>query len=136
MRILVIGGGGREHALAWKLAQSPQVERIYCAPGNGGTAALGENVPLAVTDVAGLLAFAQAHEIGLTVVGPDDALAAGVVGHFQAAGRRVFGPSRAGAQASGQFQPSADALGFCAQRSFPLVIKADGLALGKGVIIA
>ncbi len=156
MKILIIGGGGREHALAWKLAQSPRVERIYCAPGNGGTAALGENVDLKATDATGLLAFARAHEIGLTVVGPDDALAAGVVDRFQAAGLRIFGPTRAAARlewskifckdflqrhgiptaASGQFERSAEALRFCERRKLPLVIKADGLALGKGVIIA
>jgi phosphoribosylamine--glycine ligase len=156
MKILIVGGGGREHALAWKLAQSPDVRRIYCAPGNAGTAALGENVPLAATDAGGLLAFAQAHAIDLTVVGPDDALAAGLVDIFQAAGRPVFGPTRAAAQlewskifckaflqrhgiptaAAGQFERSADAVRFCAQSRYPLVIKADGLALGKGVIIA
>jgi phosphoribosylamine--glycine ligase len=156
MDVLVIGGGGREHALAWKLAQSPRVGRIYCAPGNGGTAAIGENVPLAATDVAGLLSFATAHEIGLTVVGPDDSLAAGVVDSLQKAGLRIFGPTRAAAQlewskifckdflqrngiptaAAGKFGNRADALRFCEENRFPLVIKADGLALGKGVIIA
>jgi phosphoribosylamine--glycine ligase len=156
MKILIVGGGGREHALAWKLAQSPDVKRIYCAPGNAGTAALGENVPLPATDAGGLLAFAQAHGIDLTVVGPDDALAAGLVDTFQAAGRPVFGPTRAAARlewskifckaflqrhgiptaAAGNFEHSADALAFCARSRFPLVIKADGLALGKGVIIA
>jgi phosphoribosylamine--glycine ligase len=155
MKILIVGGGGREHALAWKLVQSPDVTRIYCAPGNAGTAALGENVPLAATDVGGLLAFAQAHAIDLTVVGPDDALAAGLVDAFQAVGRPVFGPTRAAAQlewskifckaflqrhgiptaAAGHFERSAVALRFCAQSRYPLVIKADGLALGKGVII-
>ncbi len=156
MNILIIGSGGREHALAWKLSQSPSVERIYCAPGNGGTAELGENVPLAATEIGHLLAFARTHQVGLTVVGPDDALAAGIVDAFQAAGLRIFGPTRAAAQiewskifckeflqrygiptaAAGHFERSADALAFCARSSFPLVIKADGLALGKGVIIA
>ena len=96
MNLLIIGGGGREHALAWKLSQSPTVTKIYCAPGNAGTAQLGENVPLAITDTVGLLDVrARDHEIGLTVVGPDDALAAGIVDVFQAAGLRIFGPTRA-----------------------------------------
>ena len=156
MKVLIIGGGGREHALAWKLSLSPRVEKIYCAPGNAGTAQLGENVPLAITDGAGLLAFARTHAIDLTVVGPDDALAAGVVDRFQATGQRIFGPTQAAAKlewskvftkeflarhgiptaASGSFDSTADALRFCEGRSFPLVIKADGLAAGKGVVIA
>lgn len=156
MKLLVVGGGGREHALAWKLAQSPRVARLCCAPGNAGTAALGENVPLAITDGEGLLAFAQRRRIDLTVVGPDDALAAGIVDRFQAAGLRIFGPTRAAARlewskiftkdfltrhgiptaAAGRFKRSADARRFCAENPFPLVIKADGLATGKGVIIA
>ena len=156
MNVLIIGGGGREHALAWKLSHSPRVTKIFCAPGNAGTARLGENVPLAITDGAGLLAFAEAHDIGLTVVGPDDALAGGIVDRFQAAGRRIFGPTRAAARlewskiytkdflqrhgiptaASGSFEDSAAALAFCEGRKYPLVIKADGLATGKGVIVA
>lgn len=156
MKLLVIGGGGREHALAWKLSQSPRVTSICCAPGNAGTAALGENVPLAITDIDGLLAFAQCRKIDLTVVGPDDALAAGIVDRFQAAGLRIFGPSRAAARlewskiftkefllrhgiptaAAGRFERSADALRFCEENKLPLVIKADGLATGKGVFIA
>ncbi len=156
MNLLIIGGGGREHALAWKLSQSPKVSKIYCAPGNAGTAQLGENVPLAITDTAGLLAFAREYEIGLTVVGPDDALAAGVVDVFQAAGLRIFGPTRAAARlewskiftkefllrhgiptaAAGRFERSADAHRFCTGKTYPLVIKADGLATGKGVVIA
>ena len=156
MNVLIIGGGGREHALAWKLSRSPRVGKIFCAPGNAGTARLGENAPLAVTDGAGLLAFAKAHSVGLTVVGPDDALAGGIVDRFQAAGQRIFGPTRAAARlewskiftkeflqrhgiptaASGSFDDSAAALRFCEGRQYPLVIKADGLATGKGVIIA
>ena len=156
MNLLIIGGGGREHALAWKLAQSPRVRQIYCAPGNAGTAQLGENVPLAITDVEGQLRFAQAHLIDLTVVGPDDALAAGIVDRFQAAGLRIFGPTRDAAKlewskiftkeflgrhgiptaAAGRFDHSADAHAFCRGKTYPLVIKADGLATGKGVIIA
>ena len=156
MNLLIIGGGGREHALAWKLSQSPRVRKIYCAPGNAGTAMLGENVPLAITDVAGLLRFARACSIDLTVVGPDDALAAGIVDRFQAAGQRIFGPTRAAAKlewskiftkeflgrhgiptaTAGRFEHSADAHAFCRGKAYPLVIKADGLATGKGVIIA
>ncbi len=156
MRLLIIGGGGREHALAWKLSLSPEVTRIYCAPGNAGTALLGENVPLAITDVEALLAFAVENHVDLTVVGPDDALAAGIVDRFQAAGRRIFGPTRAGARlewskiftkdfllrhgiptaTAGRFGRSAEAHRFCTARAYPLVIKADGLATGKGVIIA
>lgn len=152
MRLLIIGGGGREHALAWKLSLSPGIAKIFCAPGNAGTARLGENVPLKITDGAGLLAFAQKNAIDLTVVGPDDALAAGVVDRFQAAGLRIFGPTREGAKlewskiftkdflrrhgiptaTAGHFEHSADALRFCADRPYPLVIKADGLATGKG----
>lgn len=156
MKLLIIGGGGREHALAWKLAQSPRVTSICCAPGNAGTALLGENVPLAITDGDGLLALARQRGIDLTVVGPDDALAAGIVDRFQAAGQRIFGPTRAAARlewskiftkefllrhgiptaAAGRFERSADARRFCEANAFPLVIKADGLATGKGVIIA
>ena len=156
MNVLIIGGGGREHALAWKLAQSPDVRKIYCAPGNAGTAQLGENVPLAITDVEGLLAFAAVKQVGLTVVGPDDALAAGLVDRFQKDGRRVFGPTRDAARlewskiftkefllrhgiptaAARRFERSADAHRFCEGRDFPLVVKADGLATGKGVIVA
>ena len=156
MNLLIVGGGGREHALAWKLARSPSVGTIYCAPGNAGTASLGENVPLAITDVEGLLAFAREKRVDLTVVGPDDALAAGIADRFQAEGRRVFGPTRAAARlewskiftkefllrhgvptaAAGRFERSAEAHAFCERRDYPLVIKADGLATGKGVIIA
>ncbi len=156
MNLLIIGGGGREHALAWKLSQSPTVTKIYCAPGNAGTAQLGENVPLAITDTTGLLNFARDHAIDLTVVGPDDALAAGIVDRFQAAGLRIFGPTREAARlewskiftkefllrhgiptaAAGRFERSADAHRFCTGKAYPLVVKADGLATGKGVIVA
>ncbi len=156
MKILVIGSGGREHALVWKLRQSPRVTALYCAPGNAGTGAIATNVPIPITDHDALVAFAQEEGIGLTVVGPDDALATGIVDRFQAANLRIFGPTQAGARfesskvyakefmrrhgiptaASGHFTDSAAALEFCRQGSYPLVIKADGLALGKGVIIA
>lgn len=156
MNLLIIGGGGREHALAWKLSRSPRVEKIYCAPGNAGTALLGENVPLAITDVDGLLQFVQEKSVALTVVGPDDALAAGLVDRFQAAGLRIFGPTREAAKlewskiftkefllrhgiptaTAGRFESSLEAHAFCRHKTYPLVIKADGLATGKGVIIA
>ncbi len=157
MNVLVLGSGGREHALAWKLARSPRVRKIFCAPGNAGTAALGENLPIPVTDHDALVAAARQHRIDLTVVGPDDALAAGIVDRFEASGLRVFGPSKAAAQlewskafakdfmqrhgiptaASRQFDEVGAALAHCrASSSWPLVIKADGLATGKGVIIA
>lgn len=156
MKILIIGGGGREHALAWKLRQSPSVETLFCAPGNAGTAQIGVNVPLPITDHHGLLAFAQRERIDLTVVGPDDALAAGVVDVFQSAGLRIFGPTQSAARfesskifakqfmqrhgiptaAFGHFSDSRSAGIFCRTIKGRIVIKADGLALGKGVVIA
>jgi len=154
MKILVIGSGGREHALCWKLRQSPRVTEIFCAPGNAGTELLGRNVPIA--DQARLAQFAQDEGIGLTVVGPDDALAAGIVDLFEGRGLRIFGPTKAGARFEsskafakrfmerhgiptarfGEFTESAEAHLFCQKMDYPVVIKADGLALGKGVIIA
>lgn len=156
MNILIVGSGGREHALAWKLAQSPRVGKIFCAPGNAGTALVGENVPLGVEDIPGLVEFAKARSIGLTVVGPDDALAAGMVDAFQAAGLRIFGPRAAAARLESSkifakdfmrrhgiptaearaFSDSDEAREWCLQAKYPLVVKADGLALGKGVVIA
>jgi phosphoribosylamine--glycine ligase len=156
MKILVIGSGGREHALVWKLKQSPRVSEIFCAPGNAGIGMLARNVPIAVTEQEALLKFAKQENIGLTVVGPDDALAAGIVDLFQANGLRIFGPTKAAAQfewskifakefmhrhgiptaASGHFTKSEDAHRFCQKMTYPVVIKADGLALGKGVVIA
>jgi len=156
MKILVLGSGGREHALCWKLRQSPRVTDIFCAPGNAGTESLGRNVPIPVTDIDALAAFAAGEGIGLTVVGPDDALAAGIVDTFQRRGLRVFGPSKEGARFEsskafakrfmerhgiptarfGEFTDSAEAHLFCQKMQYPVVIKADGLALGKGVIIA
>jgi len=155
-RVLVTGSGGREHALAWKLSQSPEVEKIYAAPGNAGTAQVGENVPIAAEDVEKLVEFAKANRIDFTVVGPDDALAAGVVDAFEAAGLKIFGPRAKAAQLESskafakefmrrhgiptadyrEFTDSAEALDFCRSAKYPLVVKADGLALGKGVIIA
>ncbi|MEM1081120.1 MAG: phosphoribosylamine--glycine ligase [Pseudomonadota bacterium] len=158
MKVLVVGSGGREHALAWKLVQSERVDRVYVAPGNGGTATEPgvENVPIAADDLDGLLAFAQQHAIGLTVIGPEAPLAMGAADRFQAAGLRCFGPSAAAAalESSKAFAkdfltrhriPTAewtvvetveDGLAFMAKRSYPLVLKADGLAAGKGVVIA
>src|SRR5262245_49844294 len=98
MKVLVIGKGGREHALVWKLAQSRRVERVFCAPGNAGTALDGVNVPIPATDLDRLVRFAAKEDIGLTVVGPEEPLAAGIVDVFQKAGRRIFGPSREAAE--------------------------------------
>ncbi len=156
MKVLVIGAGGREHALVWKLRQSPRVTEVFCAPGNAGTGAIATNVPIPVGDLEALAQFATAHGIGLTVVGPDDALAAGIVDRFQAAGLRIFGPTQEAARlesskvfakefmrrnglptaASGHFSDSAEAHRFCQKMRYPVVIKADGLALGKGVFVA
>jgi len=156
MKLLVIGSGGREHAIAWKLARSPRVQKVFVAPGNGGTATESglENVPL--EDLGELIAFARAQGVQLTVVGPEGPLAAGVVDAFREAGLRIFGPTRAAAQleASKDFAKSfmakhgiptaqhrsflsADlARAYIAQRGAPIVVKADGLAAGKGVVVA
>ena len=154
--ILIIGSGGREHALGWKLAQSKKVSKIYFAPGNAGTAQLGENVPISALDIPELVKFATTNKIDLTVVGPDDALALGVVNAFQKKKLLVFGPTQKAAQIeaskafSKQLMKDADvptakyeaftdakkAKAYLDQQTFPLVIKASGLALGKGVIIA
>lgn len=156
MKVLVIGGGGREHALVWKIAQSPLVSKIYCAPGNPGIGALAENVPLAVDDLDGLLALALAKKIDLTVVGPELPLSLGIVDLFEAHGLKVFGPYQNAAmiEASKAFSKDlmenygiptaayqvftevAPALAFVQKLGTPIVIKADGLAAGKGVIIA
>ena len=158
MKILMIGGGGREHALAWKLAQSEKVQKVLVAPGNAGTAGEPklENVDLSVTDLEGLLALAQEEQVGLTVVGPEAPLVEGVVDRFQAAGLSIFGPTQAAAQLEGSksftkdflarhhipsaayqtFTDVAPALAYLHERGAPIVIKADGLAAGKGVIVA
>ena len=156
MKILVIGGGGREHALAWKLARSPDAERIFCAPGNAGTAEIAENVSISTSDLETLVRFAKENRIDLTVVGPDDPLAAGIVDLFAAEKLRVFGPTKSAARIEASkifakelmrsqkiptaeartFSDSSEALHYCEQLEFPVVIKADGLALGKGVIVA
>jgi len=156
MKILVIGGGGREHALVWKIAQSQRVTKLFCAPGNAGIAELAECVPIAVTNLDQLAAFASEREIDLTIVGPEVPLCAGIVDVFQAKGLRVFGPNRRAAQLEGSkvFSksillkynvPTASAAIFDnadAARAHlrnieaPIVVKADGLAAGKGVIVA
>src|SRR4030042_1543461 len=101
MKILIVGSGGREHALAWKIAPSPRAEKVYCAPGNGGTRLVAENVPLAETDLAGLADFAEREKIGLTVVGPEGPLTMGIVDEFERGGVRVFGPSKKAAEIEG-----------------------------------
>lgn len=158
MNILIIGNGGREHALAWKASQSPLADKVFVAPGNAGTALepLLENVYIAATDIAGLLAFAKSHDIGLTIVGPEAPLVIGVVDAFRAAGLKIFGPTQEAAQLEGSKAftkdflarhniPSADyqnfteiepALAYLRSKGAPIVIKADGLAAGKGVIVA
>ena len=153
---MVVGSGGREHAIAWKLKQSLGVDRIFCAPGNAGTEEIGENVAIPVGDFTGLIRFAKENKIGLTVIGPDDPLAAGIVDLFQENGLRVFGPSISAARLESSkvfaknlmrenkiptargaaFTEPKAALAFVSESRFPIVIKADGLALGKGVIIA
>ncbi|NAT79862.1 phosphoribosylamine--glycine ligase [Dickeya dadantii] len=158
MNILIIGNGGREHALAWKAAQSPLADKVYVAPGNAGTAlepAL-ENVNIAATDIPALLDFARQNAIGLTIVGPEAPLVIGVVDAFRAAGLKIFGPTQAAAQLEGskaftkdflarQHIPTAEyqnfteiepALAYIRRKGAPIVIKADGLAAGKGVIVA
>ena len=156
MKILVVGGGGREHALVWKLAQSPLAEEIYCAPGNAGIADLAECVNIPAEDVDTLLEFALAEEIGLTVVGPEAPLAAGIVDKFTAAGLKIFGPSQAAALIEGSkalakeimekyniptaayasFTDLAAAEEYIRTQGAPIVVKADGLAAGKGVVVA
>jgi phosphoribosylamine---glycine ligase len=155
MKVLVIGKGGREHALVWKLAQSRRVQAVYCAPGNAGTAQDGVNVPIEATDIERLVRFAAKEDIGLTVVGPEDPLALGLVDEFHKAGLKVFGPSKEAAQLEAskvfakQLMRNADvptaefrvfdhpepARTYIQTREYPLVIKADGLAAGKGVIV-
>ena len=153
--ILVVGSGAREHALLWKLHQSPRVGRLYAAPGNGGTAALAENVPIGVMEFEKLAAFAKEKKIGLTIPGPDDAFVGGIVNIFQAHGLRVWGPTKEAAQIEGSkafakqlmreakiptaefsvFSDSTSALAHVRARGTPIVIKASGLALGKGVYV-
>ena len=156
MRILVIGSGGREHALTWKLRQSPHADRIFCAPGNAGTGEIAENVAIPVSDLQTLVRFAKENRVDLAVVGPDDPLAAGIVDLFATEKLRAFGPNKSAARIESSkifakelmrahkiptaeartFSRSSEAIRYCEQVKFPVVIKADGLALGKGVVIA
>ncbi len=156
LRILVVGSGGREHALVWKLKESPRTERIFCAPGNAGIAQQAECVSIPGSDLSGLADFAEREEIGLTVVGPEMPLAEGIVDAFQERGLRIFGPSRAAALLEtskiwckqtlskhniptgcfAAFDDVTDALTYAETQEPPLVVKADGLAAGKGVTVA
>ena len=158
MKVLVVGSGGREHALAWKLLQSPNIDRVFCIPGNGGTATMPncQNVSLSIDDFEGMLRFAQVQGVGFTIVGPELPLALGIVDYFQAAEALIFGPTKEGAQieaskawakqlmqeaniptaASAAFQNLEAAQAYVQQQGAPIVIKADGLASGKGVTVA
>ena len=156
MKVLVIGGGGREHALAWKLVQSPKVQTVYVAPGNGGTALDHRLHNVSLADFDALADFAQTEKIGLTVVGPEVPLAGGVVDVFRARGLRIFGPTQAAAQLESSkafakafmqrhgiptaayeaFTDIAAAHAYVDRQGAPIVIKADGLAAGKGVVVA
>ncbi len=157
MKVLVVGGGGREHAIIWKLAQSEKVDKIYAAPGNGGIAQLAECVPIGAMDLDGMVAFAKENQVDLTVVAPDDPLAAGMVDRLEAAGLRAFGPSAKAAQIESSkvyakklmqkyhiptaryevFDDPDKALDYIKEQgTYPAVIKAEGLALGKGVVLA
>ena len=156
MKVLVVGGGGREHAICWKLAQSPKVSELYCAPGNGGIAQVAQCVPIKATDVEGMVAWAKEHAMDFVMVAPDDPLALGMVDALEAAGIPAFGPRANAAilEASKAFSkelmkkyhiPTAQyetftdmeqALSYIRQQGAPIVVKADGLALGKGVVVA
>jgi phosphoribosylamine---glycine ligase len=156
MNILLLGSGGREHALAWKIAASPLTERLFCAPGNAGIAREAEIVPLDIADHAAVIAFCQAQKIGLVVVGPEGPLCAGIVDDLAAAGIKAFGPSKAAARLEGskgftmdlcrannipaagyeRFTVAAPAKAYVRAQGAPIVVKADGLAAGKGVVVA
>ena len=156
MKVLVVGGGGREHAICWKLAQSPRVTELYCAPGNGGIAQVAQCVPIKATDVDGMVKWAKSHAVDFVVVAPDDPLALGMVDALEAAGIPAFGPRANAAilEASKAFSkelmkkyhiPTAQyetftdmdaALAYVEEQGAPIVVKADGLALGKGVVVA
>jgi len=157
VKILIVGSGGREHALAWKIAQSPRAEKVYCAPGNGGTRLVAENIPLAETDIAGLADFAERERIGLTVVGPEVPLTMGLVDEFEKRRLAVFGPSKKAAEIeaskvfakefmerhripTGRFKVAdsfdqAKKILASGEFGYPVVVKADGLAAGKGVVV-
>ena len=156
MKVLIVGNGGREHALAWKMAQSPKVQQVYVAPGNGGTARDKSLIDVPITDVVQLREWAQQNQIALTVVGPEAPLAAGVVDEFRAHGLRIFGPTKAAAQLESSkafskafmkrhgiptafydtFTDATAAHAYVDKHGAPIVIKADGLAAGKGVVVA
>jgi len=158
MNVLIVGSGGREHALAWKAAQSPRVDKVFVAPGNAGTAAENkvENIPIGAEDIAALIHFAKEAQIGLTIIGPEAPLVAGVVDQFTAQGLRCFGPSQGAAQLEGSkaftkdflarhhiptaayrnFTDPEAAIAYIREQGAPIVVKADGLAAGKGVIVA
>ena len=156
MKVLVVGGGGREHALVWKISQSPKVTKIYAAPGNAGMAGLAECAPIKAEDIPGLLAFARANAIDLTIVGPEGPLSMGIVDEFTKAGLRIFGPGAKAAEIEaskrfskdlmkkyhiptaeyGVFTDKSKAAAYVREKGAPIVVKADGLAAGKGVVVA
>jgi phosphoribosylamine--glycine ligase len=156
MKVLIVGGGGREHALVWKISQSPRVTKIYAAPGNAGIAQFAECVPIKAEDIAGLLAFAKSKAVDLTIVGPEGPLSMGIVDEFTKAGLRAFGPSGKAAEIEaskrfskdlmkkyniptaeyGVFTDKAAAEAYVREKGAPIVVKADGLAAGKGVVVA
>jgi phosphoribosylamine--glycine ligase len=156
MKVLVVGGGGREHALCWKIAKSPLVKKLYCAPGNGGTAEVAENLDVRQDDLNALYKFAKQEKVDLTVVGPEAVLAAGIVDRLEQGGLKVFGPSARAARLEASkvfaktlmrkhalptaeykiFSKADEAQAYLAQAHYPLVVKADGLAQGKGVVVA
>jgi len=157
MKVLIVGGGGREHALAWKIRKSPKISKLYCAPGNGGTAGIATNVDIGAEDIDALAGFAQKEKIDLTVVGPEAPLVKGIVNLFDSKGLRVFGPSAMAAELEGSkifmkeilqsagvptakyemFEDAESALAYLdTVTDYPVVVKADGLAAGKGVLVA
>ncbi len=156
MNVLIVGGGGREHALAWKISKSPYVEQLYVAPGNAGTAEIAKNVDISQKDIRGLANFAEHNSIDLTIVGPEDPLAEGITDYFNKRGLRVFGPTQAAAKIEASkifakefmqrfhiptagfvtFDTPEGAIKFVEEHNFPIVIKTDGLAGGKGSIVA
>ncbi len=155
MKVLVIGSGGREHALVWKISQSPEVSKVYCAPGNAGISEQAELVSIKTTDLSGILEFAIKEKIDLTVVGPEDPLTRGIVDLFESKGLRIFGPTKRASEIEGSkafakemmkrygiptasyeiFEDSEKAVSYIQEKGPPIVVKADGLAAGKGVII-
>jgi len=155
MKVLIVGGGGREHAIAWKISKSPKVEKIYCAPGNAGISEVAECVDIAAMEFDKLVKFAKDNEIDLTIIGMDDPLVGGIVDKFEEANLKVFGPRKNAAILEGSkafskdlmkkyniptagyenFSSSEEALKYLQTSKYPVVLKADGLALGKGVLI-